>query len=300
MSLFFHWVVIFCGVLLSAMPRYASDLTITYRDTMGDHSFVQTKYIKGERSRFEWRNAVGGAATPGGPLLYTYGHPQAVIYQCDERRVLNLDLEAREYTSYELNERSVPKGAQARQLEPSGGTVTITIESIDTGERKEVFGYTARHIITREKRVASPGAISQGGESERDGWYIDLEVTDGCFQRPGKHAVVFAFLHAGAEGKMDKIEVHRSGVEVTGFAVELTTTTRGQRVLPDGRSEAWTATFKMEVIELLTDPLDPALFEVPPGFKKVQKLSEQPPEPASLQLVGAWNRLKQALLAIFR
>ena len=99
---------------------------------------------------------------------------------------------------------------------------------------------------------------------------------------------------------MDKIEVHRSGVEVTGFAVELTTTTRGQSVLPDGRSEAWTATSKMEVIELSADPLDPALFEVPPGFKKVHRLSDQPPEPASLLLEGTWNRLKQALLAIFR
>ena len=85
---------------------------------------------------------------------------------------------------------------------------------------------------------------------------------------------------------MDKIEVHRSGIEVTGFAVELTTTTRGQRVLPEGRSEAWTATSKMEVIELSIEPLDPALFEVPPGFKKVHRLSDQPPRLFSLKLEG--------------
>ncbi len=299
-SLFLHWLFTLCGALLSAMPTYASDLKITYRDTVGDHLHQQTKYIKGERSRFEWRSLAGWAAKPGDPTTYTYGHPVATIYQCDQRRVVSLDLEAREYTSYELDERGLPKGTKPRRLEPSGGTVTITIESIDTGERKEVFGFTARHIIIREKRVASPGAISEGGESERDGWYIDLDVTDSCFHRPGKHTIAVGFLQAGADGKMDKIEVRRSGVEVTGFAVEMTTTTRGQRAMPDSRSEAWTATSKMEVIELSTDPLDPALFEVPPGFKKVRKLNDQPSRPPALQPEGTWNRLKQTLWAIFR
>ena len=48
----------------------------------------------------------------------------------------------------------------------SGGTLQIWIENIDTGERKEMFGHMAMHIITREKRIAGPGACSKPSESE--------------------------------------------------------------------------------------------------------------------------------------
>ena len=66
-----------------------------------------------------------------------------------------------------------------RPMVDSGGTLKIWIENIDTGERKEIFGHTARHIITREKRIAGPGACSKPSLSETDGWYIDGSVYAG-------------------------------------------------------------------------------------------------------------------------
>ncbi len=130
-----------------------------------------------------------------------------------------MDLDAREYTSYKLNELGLPAGVKPHWVEPSGGTLSVTIETIDTGERKQMFGFTARHLIIRQKQVPCPKAVSQGNESEQDGWYIDLDVNDGCLRLPRKHGIgvgTVAANRAGEKTKMDSIVVHQSEVDVGG------------------------------------------------------------------------------------
>jgi len=74
---------------------------------------------------------------------------------------LSISISTRANTTYKLNRQGFPTHAKPYKVEPSGGTLTVTIETIDTGERKEVFGYTARHIITHQKQVPGPTAISR-------------------------------------------------------------------------------------------------------------------------------------------
>ncbi len=293
------WRAILCGALVPAAAASGGDLKIVTRATGERFSSTFTRYYKGERWRQEFPPpSVGRAERPGdpsSPITYIYGHRTATIHQCDLRQVVTLDLDAHEYTTYELDEHGLPAHAKPRKLAPSGGTLEIFVETTDTGERKEIFGFAARRYITRQKRLAGPGAVAQSGETESDGWYIDLEVADRCGHRGKPQGTVTGFVAISSIGdKADRIEVHRAGPQVTGFPVQLTSTSHGQSPLPDGTLKPWTSTFKMEVIELSRAPVDQALFEVPPGFRKVRQLHDQPVQP------GLWSRLMESIRALFR
>jgi len=293
-------LVIFCG------PAAAADLKIVTRLHAGSGSqasppSITTRYFHDARSRTDSRNSAGHALHPGEKPLYTWGPRQAFIQQCDARRSLMLNLDAREYTSTELDERGIPKGwkpAAIQHKEPAKGSVEIFIDSVDTGERTEMFGHTARHIITHERRVASPENCQQSMSSETEGWYIDLDVPSfSCHPAPKttarKTSTAVAVLQSSS--CLQTLEVHRTGVTETGFPVKLTTTTHTSLVQPDGTQKEYTNTFASEVIELSETPLDPALFEVPPGFKLVAKMNTQPPVPTMVALRMWWERLKRSI-----
>ena len=127
---------------------------------------TRTEYLAPDRLRNEWQSQMRDGS----------GSPMATIIQRGERdRVFMLDLTAHEYITYETDPRGSTVAVK-RPMVDSGGTLKIWIESTDTGDRKEIFGHTARHIITREQRVAGPGACSKPSLSETDGWYIDGSV----------------------------------------------------------------------------------------------------------------------------
>ena len=154
--------VALCCILVAPLC-FASDLKITERSaTRGIPARTSTTYISGRRTRIESRSVSGFQAWSGGPTVFSYGHRTATIYQCDARRLIFLDLDAHEYMSVEIDEQGRPANPRPMgtpmPLQPSGATLTVNIEDIDTGERKVMFGYTARHIIRTERRV--PGCDS--------------------------------------------------------------------------------------------------------------------------------------------
>jgi hypothetical protein len=233
-----------------------------------------------------------------------YGHRVATIYQCDTMRAITLDLDSREYISYEIDDKGRPVRSQPGAVpmppirpEPSGATLNVYLDDVDTGERKTMFGYTARHSIRTERHVPDPGAVSQPQEVKHDGWYIDLDVLDGC--PPGRFArsqgVKFGLVTLGSAGsvtKMDKIEMHHTGVQEAGFPVELTTSSP-ERMVRNFKIPG--STSKSEVTELSTAPLDPALFELPAGFKQVTQLADLPPRPPSSVLLRIWAWVRQTI-----
>jgi hypothetical protein len=226
------------------------------------------------------------------------------INQCDQHQVLQLDPEARQFTSYRLNERGLPVGSAAApplkiQTEPSGGTLVINIETTDTGERKKLFGYTARHVIETETMVPGPGAVTQGQQIVRDGWYIDLDVNVGCGPSRKAMAGTVGVLYGGsARGpmKVDKVEVHRKGAPETGFAVSLTTKSTSNG--PAGK--AFASESLSEVVELAAAPLAPALFDVPEGFRKVDRLQDYIAATARPRPLGPWETVKRYWTSLFR
>jgi hypothetical protein len=281
----FHFTshVVLCCLLIAPLT-FASDLKITERSTTrGGPTRTSTTSLRGPRTRIESRSVTGFPAWSGGPTVFSYGHRIATIYQCDARQLILLDLDAHEFTSVEIDEQGRPANPRpmgtTMPLQPSGGTLAINIEDIDTGERKLMFGYTARHIIRTERRVPGPGAISLAQESKRDGWYIDLDVPEGCPQR-NKRAEAFLLIGNVTSGRMDKIEVHHTGVTEVGYPLEVSDPPFS----------------KAEVIELSTAPLDTALFEVPSGFRQVPKLTDQAPQPPSSKVQRIWAWLRQYMM----
>ncbi len=154
-------------------PAPKRDLKLTYRTNTGGQIMESATMLKGARERSELRTAQMAIVT---------------IVQCDLKRTIQLSENARKYvvTSMEASD-SPPSAAGSAQpsgpAEPvrSGGVVTYTTTSIDTGERKEMFGFTARHIKSSTVTESSPDACNPMKQKiERDGWYIDLTFGLDC------------------------------------------------------------------------------------------------------------------------
>lgn len=267
---------------------------IVTRQVTGSYTDTRTEYLTADRLRNEWQSRSGDR----------FGPPMASIVQRGERdRVFVLDLQAKEFLTYETDNNGQDLGSRRKTL-AAGGVLQIFIDYIDTGERKELFGHLARHIVTREKRVASQGSCARDSESETDGWYIDPGVLP-KWRQPKKEAfgvVVASVISAGSTdaclNKMDKITVHRNGAE-PGFPVKVMTTVKSEVPLRDGAPHLMASTWDSEVMELHEGPIDPALFEVPPDFRQVQNLRGWSATPPKRALTN-WEWLKQQLQGLFR
>ncbi len=159
----------------AALPKLVvpdpPDLTIKTRRTI-DHpnSSISTEivYRKGARERGEtiidWPpqiSAVNGAKRT---------HLGTTITQCDERRTLLLNDEAKTYAyspiedPAEYRKRARLAAGRSPQPEPTGGDVTITIDAVDTGERRTMGRYVARRVVTTTKTERGPGTSVPASE----------------------------------------------------------------------------------------------------------------------------------------
>ena len=227
------------------------------------------------------------------------GHHRALIRKrsADGIQVYDLDLDAHEYASYRTNLLGVVPGAKSIAVKPSGKTYVINTDVVDTGERKEMFGHIARHMITKEKRIGGPENCFVGNtESEVDGWYIDYDSLP-LPQWPKTGVVALLVNQSPREGSnhcSDKVEAHHTGPR-TGFALKETTTWLREDAPSGNTSKGYSST--REVVEFSEAPLSPALFEVPSDFKKVKEIID--PTQRRMQALTYWERFKAELWDIF-
>jgi hypothetical protein len=174
-------------------------------------------------------------------------------------------------------------------LSPAQGaqpTVRIETTTRDTGERKEIFGYLARHVVTTEKETPFEGSSRSPQETVTDAWYIDLEPQfyPGLYPRnlpvdaSGKPRRFRAFLTGytkGSAAPLDVPEFVDLGEPEAGFAVEQKRTSRSSYKLPDGRTRQSEGTFETTVT-IEKGQYDAVLFEVPRGFKRVSQIQRNP------------------------
>lgn len=275
--------------VLSTAQKDAHDLKITTRYTSMGSESTNTTYYSGENSRSETQISSGDVK----------GHHRAFIRKrsADGIQVYDLDLDAHEYAGYRTNLLGVVPGAKSIAVQPSGKTYVINTDVVDTGERKEMFGHMARHLITKEKRIGGPeNCFGGNAETEIDGWYIDRDVLPLSMQpKSGVYThLVFSSRKPGSEHCSDKIETHHTGPR-TGFALKETTTWLGDDA-PSGSTEKTNSSTR-EVVEFSEAPLSPALFEVPPDFKKVKEIID--PTQRRMQAMTYWERFKAELWDIF-
>lgn len=241
----------------AAAPAAArTDLKITYRQSTSGQSMETTTMLKGQRERSEMK----------------MGHGMDIINitQCDLKRTVQISDSTRKYvvTPMDATDTTAGSGAAAATTvsEPSrrGGLITYTSTAVDTGERKEMFGFQARHVKTSMVIESSPDACSPVKQRmDTDGWYIDFSYGLNCER--GASSMVSGPSPRG--GCRDRVKFNRQGAARTGYALQETTTSYGL----DG-SVVFSST--REVIELSRAPLDAALFDVPAGYTETQNTQE--------------------------
>lgn len=152
----------------------------------------------------------------------------------------------------------------------SGKTVDIYYETIDTGQRRQILGHTARHLRFRERHVAAPGACNPSSSIEDDGWYIAFPERD-----PGSLRTI----------SLKPIYDHYESRE--SYACRDTVIKHGEPypgllVLQEKNA------FTLEVVALSAAPLDKSLFEVPSDYKKVDHFKGTVPPTWTDKL--SWDR----------
>jgi hypothetical protein len=237
-----------------------ADVLVKQRVTMGGMKMQSTKMIKGSRERTEQKSEFDD---PAASALY----PQiATITQCDLKRKVQLSERKKLYVVEPMQTVSEPtaRGAVAAEPQPSGptkkgGTVTVTSNGRDTGERKMMFGMQARHIITTMEMVSSADSCNGPSQMkmETDGWYVDFSADFNCpIKQPPQ-----------APGNMmnrkpdcqDRYVSKATGIVDPGFLLEGTMKMFGS----DGSVQMQQTT---ETLELSKAPLDQAFFEIPAGY----------------------------------
>ena len=255
----------------AAQKPAAADLKIKYRSTTGGQTMESATMIKGARERSEM--SFGG------------GMQMVTITQCDLKRTVQISDAVQKYmiTPMETGTTSTQPVSNSAATTPQptkrGGVVTYTTTATDTGERKQMYGFTARRVKTSLKIESSPDACSPANQRmETDGWYIDFAANFDCdLERARVQQTPVA-----TGGCRDRIVFKRQGTARTGYALSETTTMYG----PDG---SVTFTSSKEVVELSRDPLDPALFDIPAGYTEARDTSEFYGVPSAASMMSQSN-----------
>ena len=260
--------VLFAAAALMAMSTSVfADVLVKQRVTIGGMKMQSTKMIKGSRERTEQKTEFDD------PAMSTLYPQVATITQCDLKRKVQLSERKRLYaiepmqTTVELTSRNETAAQpQAPTTTKRGGTVTMTTNARDTGERKTMFGLQARHIITTMEMASS--ADSCNGESrmkmEYDGWYVDFSADFSCpikqVQRPDN-------MMNRKPDCLDRYVTKANGIGDPGFMLEGTMKMFG----PDGSVQMSQTT---ETLELSRSPLDQAFFEIPAGYVETRNAQD--------------------------
>jgi hypothetical protein len=260
----------------------------------GDMQTAATQYIRGLNTRSESRSCRGISDTkPPTNVRYEYGPLRAYILNRDLGYRFEVEPATHAYTAFRVNEHGSPAWAKPRKYEPakrSGKTIHHYIDTIDTGERRELFGYTARRVVTRTRQMQDSQMLS---ESECDGWYIDPPAAWANLHPPPK---VGTFDHATVgTGARDDHKFTETGKRETGFTLLATRTDRSSLKEETGNLRTHEGVAREEVAEFSEAPLEPDLFVPPHDFKRVPQLSDGVPYALPHRLRLRWEILKDSL-----
>jgi hypothetical protein len=249
-------------ITLSLVSTSLADVTIKQRVTMSGQKFESTKRIKGSRERTEQHMEMAD------PAMAAYMPQIATITQCDLKRRIQINDRKRLYF-IEPFETPEPEAAArpARPAQPAttgptrkGGTLTMTYNVRDTGERKMMFGLQARHIITTQEMESSADSCNGPVKTkyEFDGWYVDFAADFSC------PTAAVPYTPGGRMPKpdcIDRVVTRGSGTAPRGMMLEGTMKIYGA----DGSVQMTQTT---ETLELNRDPLDASLFDIPQGYQE--------------------------------
>lgn len=266
-------------LLAFSAVAYGQNYKIKQTVTMGGQPSESTVYVKGQRKRTESGGIMG------------MGADVADIEQCDLRRDVKVNDKKKLYVIEPFDDDNDAPAATVAANRPAptpkpsprkGGTLTVMTNTVDTGERKQMFGLTARHIKMTMSMKSSPDACSKMNMSaESDGWYVDLPAFSCAirtFRRPET-----ADYQRSSSGCRDRVIAQATGGGKMGFALTETYTMNS-----DG-GMAFTRT--TETLEFSKVTLDDALFNIPAGYSEANSTGDLygRPDLSSMIRGGAGN-----------
>lgn len=198
-----------------------------------------------------------------GSLMRTDPSPAYTsVMDFDRRSQVNWRSDLREYETVEW----------PPDVRPNSSSPVINIErsTIDTGEQKQFFGRTARHLVSRVTR-------SDGPEAVIDGWYIEALGLPKWKTASGGSFAVLTIAVAGQSPAPPRFEMKQIGPAPGGLPVWQKTTSA--MALPSGTRQTFETV--SEVTELFEGFLSGKLFQPPDGYQRVTNLpyTASRPEP---------------------
>src|SRR5262249_5707970 len=130
-------------------PPPPSDLVVKMQYVSGDKTTTSVVSAKGKRERVD------------------YGSEMSVVTQCDTGQMIQIADATKRYLVSPID----PAEAQTKKR---GGVVTYTTAVTDLGEKKTVFGQSARHLkVVVTKEFAGDVCDKKKQRVETDGWFVD-------------------------------------------------------------------------------------------------------------------------------
>jgi len=207
------------------------------------------------------------------------GFVMVTIQDCSRRRIIQLNERTHAYLTTDLV--GTRSQASPPSTQDSSDAVTLTVDRQDTGEQKQMLGYTARHIKGTITSEGGNRACRRDFRAATDGWYIDLPAAQGC-ALPESEMLRSRMQQDGCN---DHVVLTISGSENLGYPVllDVTMTEKQESV-----------TVHQETTDLLNASLDPSLFEIPAGYSQVQSFEELAGFRAN-SMIGALHEQKTAV-----
>lgn len=250
----FYSSVLAVILLLSFASSVFADIKVRQRVSMSGQTFETTKMIKGARQRTEQRSSAGGAMD--------FMSQVATIEQCDLRRTAYVNDTKKLYFIEPFAEESTTQPVRPTQRQTDrqirqGGTVTMTFVVTDTGERKTIFGLTARHLKILQEMESSADSCNGANRTkmEIDGWYVDFSAEFNCPDEIRRTTPGMT-----KPDCRDRIIFKGNSSAKTGFLLN------GTMTFYDADGNA-TMTQTTETLELSRSPLAAALFDIPADYK---------------------------------
>ena len=211
-------------------------------------SRTQTVWIKGGRLRSD-------SVMPTFSLFHPTSATREMSYiqQCDLGRTVHLDHKKKTYSITKPGEngaKTEAKVAKARK----GGVVDVSISVSDTKERRDMFGFVAKHLRSTMTLTPGPGScMKQGMSIVDDGWYVELPTYACEIQTED----TLSSMQETDQGCADEVRVNPGANPHLGFPLQQTRT-----FSMNGFSFQMIET----TISLERSNLDAGLFEIPADF----------------------------------
>ena len=237
-------IVLFPSLLFAFSSLVFADLKLTNRMTSGGQTLTSTLLMKDGKVRTETK--VSGTSLVG-------------IQDCQHHQIVSMNDATRTFLITDLDESALTE--RVARSTPAA-TIVMNVNEQDTGERKDFFGHSARHIKAAIDVRGGEGACRADWHASTDGWYIDLPEYESC--TPADRQILRDRVLSSSNCNAH-ITVNLSGVEQPGYPVLVDMTFHGENA---------DVTVHQETTDLASSAIDQAVFEVPSGYKQVKTYQE--------------------------